>query len=96
MAGPRILVIRRDNIGDLVCTTPLLRALRSQLPDAYLAALVTQYNAAVLARNPDLNAVHSYTKAKHRAEGETLHKAGKHQESVNTLAKAMAILNIKP
>ena len=72
MSGPRILVIRRDNIGDLVCTTPLLRALRSQLPDAYLAALVTQYNAAVLARNPDLDAIHSYTKAKHRAQGDSL------------------------
>ena len=29
------------------------------------------------------------------AEGETLHKAGKHQESVDTLAKAMKTLNIK-
>lgn len=29
-----------------------------------------------------------------RAEGETLHKAGKHQESVDTLAKAMKILGI--
>ena len=70
--SPRILVIRRDNIGDLACTTPLLRALRTQLPDAYLAALVTQYNAAVLAGNPDLDALHSYTKAKHRAEGDSV------------------------
>ncbi|GJB18223.1 hypothetical protein KAM364_01350 [Aeromonas caviae] len=29
-----------------------------------------------------------------RADGETLHNAGKHQESVDTLAKAMAILGI--
>jgi hypothetical protein len=29
-----------------------------------------------------------------RAEGEQLHKAGKHQESVDTLAKAMKILGI--
>lgn len=29
-----------------------------------------------------------------RAEGEALHKAGKHQESVDTLAKAMNILGI--
>jgi len=29
-----------------------------------------------------------------RAEGETLHKAGKHQESVDTLAKAKKILGI--
>ena len=32
---------------------------------------------------------------KYRAEGETLHKAGKHQESVDTLAKAMKILDVK-
>jgi len=32
---------------------------------------------------------------RHRAEGEALHKAGKHQESVDTLAKAMKILNIQ-
>lgn len=32
---------------------------------------------------------------KYRAEGEALHKAGKHQESVDTLAKAMKILNIQ-
>jgi hypothetical protein len=30
-----------------------------------------------------------------RAEGEALHKAGKHQESVNTLGKAMQILGIQ-
>ena len=27
-AAPSFLVIRRDNIGDLVCTTPLIHALR--------------------------------------------------------------------
>jgi hypothetical protein len=31
---------------------------------------------------------------KYRSEGEALHKAGKHQESVDTLAKAMKILGI--
>jgi hypothetical protein len=31
---------------------------------------------------------------KYREEGEALHKAGKHQESVDTLAKAMKILKI--
>lgn len=32
---------------------------------------------------------------KYRADGEALHKTGKHQESVEALAKAMKILNIK-
>jgi hypothetical protein len=32
---------------------------------------------------------------KFRADGESLHKAGKHQESVDTLAKAMKILGVQ-
>jgi hypothetical protein len=32
---------------------------------------------------------------KYRAEGEALHNAGKHQDSVDTLAKAMKILGVK-
>ncbi|HET7363211.1 MAG TPA: glycosyltransferase family 9 protein [Burkholderiales bacterium] len=67
----RILVIRRDNIGDLVCTTPLLAALRARYAQAHLAALVNSYNVAVLEGNPHVDAVHSYTKLKHRAPGES-------------------------
>jgi ADP-heptose:LPS heptosyltransferase len=65
--SPRILVLRRDNIGDLVCTTPLLAALRAQLPQAWLAALVTTYNAEVLAGNTALDEVFVYEKLKHRS-----------------------------
>jgi ADP-heptose:LPS heptosyltransferase len=61
----QILVIRRDNIGDLVCTTPLFTALRKRFPDAWIGAFVNSYNAPVLDRNPDLNEVISYTKLKH-------------------------------
>src|SRR5258708_4258520 len=67
----RILVIRRDNIGDLVCTTPLFAAVRTRYPQAHVAALVNSYNAAVLDGNPHLDAVHSYTKLKHRLPGES-------------------------
>ncbi len=67
---PRILVIRRDNIGDLVCTTPVFTALRQYFPDACLCALVASYNRAVLDHNPDLDAVFAYTKLKHRAPGQ--------------------------
>jgi len=72
MAPPRILVIRRDNIGDLICTTPLIRALRRQLPSARIAALVTRYNEPVLTGNPDIDEVYSYQKAKHRGSEESV------------------------
>ena len=48
-----------------------------------------------LAKNPQLSSSQMAEVKKYRAEGETLHKAGKHQESVDTLARAMKILNIK-
>jgi hypothetical protein len=48
-----------------------------------------------LAKNPKLSAEQMADVKKYRAEGEALHKAGKHQESVDTLAKAMKILDIK-
>jgi heptosyltransferase III len=67
----KILVIRRDNIGDLVCTTPMLSSLRRHFPDAHLAVLVNSYNAPVLAGNPDIDEVCVYQKAKHRAVGQT-------------------------
>ncbi len=67
----RILVIRRDNIGDLVCTTPLLSALRRHFPGAHIAALVNSYNAPVLTGNGDIDEVCVYQKAKHRESGES-------------------------
>ena len=67
----KILVIRRDNIGDLVCTTPLLSSLRRHFPEAHIAVLVNSYNAPVLAGNPDIDEVCVYQKAKHRAAGQT-------------------------
>ncbi|WOX54178.1 hypothetical protein R2E40_08680 [Aeromonas sp. CD] len=47
-----------------------------------------------LAAKPALSADKLAEVKKLRAEGEVLHKAGKHQESVDTLAKAMAMLGL--
>jgi hypothetical protein len=50
---------------------------------------------AAMAKNPKLSAEQVAEVKKLRAEGETLHKAGKHQESVDTLAKAKKMLGVK-
>jgi hypothetical protein len=47
-----------------------------------------------LANSPKLTAEQMAEVKKLRADGEALHKAGKHQESVDTLAKAMKMLNV--
>lgn len=61
----KLLVVRRDNIGDLVCTTPLFTALRRRFPEAEIEALVNTYNGGVLAGHPDVDVVHAYEKRKH-------------------------------
>ena len=63
----RILIIRRDNIGDLVCTTPLLNALRRDYPNAYIGILVSSYNAEVLNGNSDVDEILIYQKRQQTA-----------------------------
>ena len=48
-----------------------------------------------MGKNPKLSAEQVAEVKKLRAEGETLHKAGRHQESVDTLGKAMKLLNVQ-
>lgn len=47
-----------------------------------------------LAKKPKLSAAQMKDVTKLRADGEASHKAGKHQESVDSLAKAKGILGL--
>jgi len=47
-----------------------------------------------LAKNPQLSAAQMEEVKKYRAEGDKLHKEGKHQESLDALGKAEKILGI--
>ncbi len=68
----KILLIRRDNIGDLVCTTPMFEALRRHYRQARIDVLVNSYNGPVITANPYIDHIYSYTKAKHRTDGESV------------------------
>jgi ADP-heptose:LPS heptosyltransferase len=54
-AARRILVVRADNIGDVVTTTPALRALRGAAPDARIDLLASPVGAAVVPMIPELD-----------------------------------------
>jgi ADP-heptose:LPS heptosyltransferase len=67
----KFLVVRRDNIGDLVLTTPVFAALKAHFPGCRVEALANTYNAPILEGHPDLDAVHAYKKDKHLDPGES-------------------------
>src|SRR5260370_1714834 len=60
----RILVIRIDFLGDMICTTAFLRELKKHWPDAEIHVLANRSNKAALDGNPDVSAVHTYVYSK--------------------------------
>lgn len=62
----KILLIRNDNIGDLVCTTPAIEAIRKKYPDSKIDIVVNSLNSFVVKNNPFLDRIYIYTKTKHK------------------------------
>jgi len=62
----KILLVRNDNIGDLVCTTPAIEALRKKYPDAKIDIVVNSYNYIAIDKNPYVDTIYCYTKPKHK------------------------------
>lgn len=52
-----ILVLRNNDMGDLVVTTPLFQALRIAFPDAYIAAGVGSWSKDLIKGNPYISEV---------------------------------------
>lgn len=61
----KILLIRNDNLGDLICTTPAIEALRRNHPKARIDIVVNSYNLAGIYKNPFVDNIYFYTKPKH-------------------------------
>src|SRR5512144_2857945 len=61
----KLLIVKRDKIGDLLLTTPLISHLRSALPDAEIHVLANAYNAWVVADNPQIDRLWVYPRTRH-------------------------------
>lgn len=60
----KILVIKRDKIGDLLLTTPMLAVLKAALPQAEVHLLANDYNAWVVADDPNVDRRWIYRRAR--------------------------------
>jgi len=61
----KILLVRNDNLGDLICTTPAIEALRKKYPDAQIDIVVNSANYLGIRNNPYIDKIYLYTKPKH-------------------------------
>ena len=64
----RILIVRTDRIGDVILSTPVIKALRDNYPHAYIAMMVSPYAKDIVEGNPYLDQVIIYDKeGKHKS-----------------------------
>ena len=61
----KVLVVKRDKIGDLLLTTPMLAHLKASRPGAEVHLLANDYNAWVVAGNPDVDRLWAYRRVRH-------------------------------
>ncbi|HIP11444.1 MAG TPA: lipopolysaccharide heptosyltransferase family protein [Arcobacter sp.] len=67
LTNKKILLVRNDNVGDLICTTPAIEALRRAYPNNQIDIVVNSYNYDAINKNPFVNKIYCYTKPKHKS-----------------------------
>ena len=75
----KILLTRTDRIGDVVLSTPAIKAARDKYPDAYIAFMVRPYARDIVDGNPYLDEVIVYD------------KYGKHKSLIKTISFALSL-----
>ncbi len=64
----RILIARTDRIGDVLLSTPVIKALREKFPQAFISMMVAPYAKEIVEGNPNLDEVIIYDKdGKHKS-----------------------------
>ncbi|HOI83589.1 MAG TPA: lipopolysaccharide heptosyltransferase family protein, partial [Campylobacterales bacterium] len=61
----KILLVRNDNIGDAVLSTPVLQAIKEQFPTCFIGVLCAGYSKEAFLDNPHIDRLFVYEKAKH-------------------------------
>lgn len=63
----RILLVRTDRIGDVLISTPVIKAIRDHYPTSYIAMMVSSYTRELVEGNPYLDRVIVFDKDRHNS-----------------------------
>lgn len=69
----KVLIIRRNGYGDMICTLPLLRSLKAAWPNVQLDILAGEQNGAILDHLNLVQNVHRYTRGRGLLRNHYLH-----------------------
>ena len=58
----KILVVRFSSIGDIVLTTPIVRCLKKDIPNAEIHFLTKKQFGGLVDNNPNIDKVHTIVK----------------------------------
>lgn len=75
----RILIVRTDRIGDVLLSTPVIKAVKDYYPNSYLAFMVRPYAKDIVEGNPDVDEVIVYD------------KFGEHRRILSSIKFALAL-----
>ena len=62
----KILIMKFRNIGDVLLTTPLIKNLKLNFPDAQIDVLINKGTESVLKYNPAINKIYTYDRNKYK------------------------------
>ncbi len=86
MAPKRILIIQTAFLGDVILSTPLIKALRELFPDSFISYLLIPETKKVLENNPYLNEILVYDKRNKKGPIQFFRMVGKIKERGYDLA----------
>jgi ADP-heptose:LPS heptosyltransferase len=60
----KIIILKRDKLGDLLITTPAIQVLRQHLPEAKISLAASTYSSWVVKDAPFIDKIYSYPQNK--------------------------------
>ena len=94
----KILIICTDHVDDMLVTTPIISAIRTQYPSAHLDVVASKTQTVVLENNVHVNTTHifDFFPSKHQKYFAKTLNIGPNTHMIHAYIEAITTLGIKP